>query len=208
MQPNGPPVCDRCGVELRGAFDAVLRCAACRAAPPAFAMARAPWRYEGPVRQAVHEFKYRGRWRLGPWLAEDMARCARALLPLQDIDGVVAVPLFWLKRRLRGADAAGELAGALARALGKPLVRGALRRTRWTSTQTRWQGRRRRANVRGAFAARRRLVEDRTLLLVDDVLTTGATAHACATALRQAGARKVLVLAAARTPLTSSSLRV
>ena len=202
MQPNGPPACVRCGVELPGAFDAVLYCPSCRRRASAFEMARSPWCYVGPIRQAVHEFKYHHRWRLGAWLAQDMARCAQTLLPLEDIDGIVPVPAFWLKRRIKGFNPAEELARTLSGSLEKPLLRRALRQTRWTSTQTRLRGRKRWSNVRAAFAARPREVAEHTVLLVDDVFTSGATAQACALALREAGARNVYVLTAARTPLS------
>ena len=87
------PVCRCCGVGLRGAFDAVADCASCRAAPRAFELARAPWRYDGPVQAAVRRFKYRRRWRLGRWLADGMAQTARESLPLKDVSAVVPVPL-------------------------------------------------------------------------------------------------------------------
>jgi ComF family protein len=195
------PLCRRCGAELRGAFDAVLDCAACRTRPRAFDVARAPWRYAGPARHAIHRFKYRRRWRLGAWLADDMARTARAALPPGGVSAVVPVPLHWLKRRLAGRNHAEELAHHLARALGTPCLPQALTRRRWTRPQTRLSGRSRLANVRRAFAASEPLVRGRTVLLVDDVLTSGATADACARVLKAAGARAVYVLTAARTPL-------
>lgn len=195
------PLCRRCGAEIRGAFDAVLECAACRGHPRAFELARAPWRYAGAARQAVHRFKYRRRRRLGSWLAEDMARTARATFPCDAVSAVVPVPLHWLKRRLAGRNHAEELAHALSRSLGTPCLPRALARRRWTRPQTRLCGRARLRNVRQAFTASPRLVRDRTVLLVDDVLTSGATAEACARALKAAGARAVYVLTAARTPL-------
>ncbi|MBI4341751.1 MAG: ComF family protein [Candidatus Omnitrophica bacterium] len=199
---NGPPVCAACGKELPGAFDALLWCRACRNSPPAYEMARAPWRYAGCAAEAVQQFKYHHRWRIGRRLVEEMAAAAHASLPLDDIDAVVPVPLHWLKRRLRGFDPVEQLAGGLARSLCRPCLPRALRRIRWTATQTRLQGRARRRNVRGAFAANPQAVRGRCLLLVDDVLTSGATAQACAEALRRAGALRVFVLTAARTSLS------
>jgi ComF family protein len=188
-------------VELRGAFDAAMDCASCRVAPRAFELARAPWRYAGSVQTAVRRFKYRRRWRLGHWLADGMAQTAREALPLEDVSAVVPVPLHWLKRRLGGCNPAEDLARPLARALGKPCLPRALVRTRWTTTQTRLSWHERTRNVREAFTAFPGDVRSRTVLLVDDVLTSGATANACALALKQAGARAVFVLTAARTPL-------
>ena len=200
--PERPrPVCACCGVGLPGAFDAVAVCAYCRRRPPRFERARAPWPYAGAVQDAIRRFKYQRRWRIGRWLADDMSLTARASLPLAEVSAVLPVPLHWLKRRLKGWNPAEELAAAVARSLDKPCRPSALRRTRWTATQTRLGWRARSRNVRAAFAARPRLVRDQTILLIDDVLTSGATADACALALRQAGARRVFVLTAARTPL-------
>ena len=202
MPRLGPPVCARCGIGLPGAFDAEVECASCRTASPAFEMARAPWGYAGAAQEVVQQFKYRRRWRLGRWLAESMAAEARAVFPLDEVDAVVPVPPHWFKRRLQGFNAAEDLASAVARSLDKPYVPRALSRRRWTVTQTRlsWQARSR--NVRGAFTARAEGQGHRSLLLVDDVLTSGATANACARALKAAGVARVFVLTAARTPLS------
>jgi len=198
---NGPPVCARCGMSLSGAFDAVLECARCRRRPPAFEMARAPWRYAGSAQAAIRQFKYHRRWRLGRWLSDAMTATARACLPMEEIAVVVPVPRHWLKRRLAGDDPARRLARVVARSLGKPYVPSAIRRTRWTASQTRLRGIRRRRNVQGAFRGSSRSVNRLAVLLIDDVLTSGATAGACAAALKDAGAARVFVLTAARTPL-------
>lgn len=201
MTPSGLPVCSCCGARLPGAFDAVVECSACRTARPVFDMARAPWLYAGAAQEAVKQFKYHGRWRLGRRLAQDMAKAARASFPLDDVAAVVPVPLHWLKRRLRGFNSVEQLARTVAGSLKKSYASSALQRTRWTVTQTRLGSRQRVRNVHRAFAARTRLVDGKTVLLIDDVLTSGATANACALALKDAGARAVFVLTAARTPL-------
>ena len=197
----GRPLCVQCGVGLPGAFDALAWCQACRAHPRAFERARAAWRYSGTGSAVVRQFKYHQRWRLGRWLAADMAATAQASLPVEEMTGIVPVPLHWAARRLRGGDPAKTLAVLVGHALGKPCWPRALRRRRWTPSQTRLSWRQRQRNVRGAFAADARLVRGRSLLLVDDVLTSGATAEACTEALIRAGARRVFVLTAARTPL-------
>ena len=137
MLRNGPPVCVCCGMELPGAYDATMRCASCRAHPPTFDAARAPWQYTGAARQAVRQFKYRRRWRLGQWLAEEMTRTAHSTLPLAEIDAVLPVPSHWLKRWLNGWHPVESLAKTVAQSLGKPCLTHRLRRTQWTKTQTR-----------------------------------------------------------------------
>ena len=196
-----PPVCCRCGVALSGAFDARVTCAACRNHPTAFDMARAPWQYAGVVPEAVQQFKYHRHWRVGEWMAHEMAHTAQASFPLEEVTGIAAVPLHGVKRWLKGWNPADELAHGIARHVQKPYLRGALRRTRWTATQTQLSWRQRARNVRGAFAASSRIGRHHTVLLIDDVLTSGATVEACAFALRNAGVARVFVLAAARTPL-------
>jgi ComF family protein len=202
MHPIGLPVCARCGAGLAGAFDAVTLCGACRDRAPVFDRARACWWYAGTVCEAIRQFKYHRRWRIGQRLAEDMASTASRSFPVDDIEVVVPVPLHWAKHRLRGFNPAQALAQLIATRLAKPCVIGALRRTRWTRTQTRLHGRERFRNVKDAFAARPERLGRRGVLLVDDVFTSGATAAACVRALKSAGAERIFVLTAARTPLS------
>ncbi len=194
------PVCTRCGLPLEAAYDAQVLCRSCRVVPPAFEIARAAWAYTGPIQTAIQQFKYRRHWRIGRWLAEEMVVVAQRELPLEAIDAVLAVPMHWLKRRARGEDPSAVLARCVAGRLEKPYLRRALRKTRWTQTQTSVHGRDRFRNVREAYRATGRL-EDGRFLLVDDVMTSGATADACARALADAGAGAVSVLTAARTLL-------
>lgn len=198
---NGPPVCACCGMEIPGAYDARMRCASCREQPPAFDAVRAPWQYTGAAQQAVRQFKYHHRWRVGRWLADEMTAAARSNFPLDEVDAVLPVPAHWLKRWLTGWTPVESLAETVARSLNKPCLMRLLRRTRWTSTQTRLHWKDRLRNVREAFAAADGALKHRTVVLVDDVVTSGATADACARALKASGARRVFVLAAARTPL-------
>ena len=182
------PCCARCG--LPGPEGP---CQACLADPPALDGLRAAAAFGGPLADAVHAFKYRDRPALarplGRWLAARVASPPGALL--------VAVPLARGRRVARGYDQAALLAGWVGRATGLPVLRGALRRVRETPPQVGRSRAERAANVAGAFAAGAG-VRGREIALVDDVVTTGATAEACARALKAAGAARVTLLALGR----------
>ena len=181
-----PPWCERCG---RPCTLAVPRCRDCP--PSSVASARAPFLYEGPAREAVHRLKYKG-WR------DVAAALAVAMVETPgppSADAITWVPLARRRRAERGYDQARALAVAVARLRGVPAVR-LLRRRVATGPQARRSGDERRSAMRGAFEPTREAPVD--VVLVDDVLTTGATAAACAEALLTAGARRVHVVAAAR----------
>jgi len=184
-----PPGCARCG--LPGP-DPV--CGACLADPPAFASCRAGGLFGGPLADAVHALKYGDR----PAVARPLGSWLAARAPWPDGAAVVAVPLGRKRRLARGYDQAQLLARAVARARGAALLSAALRRARETAPQVGKSRPERLRNVRGAFVADAARVRGRDLVLVDDVVTTGATADACAHALVAAGARSVHVLALAR----------
>jgi len=182
-----PPLCERCGRPWPSPLPT------CRDCPPqGIDLARSPFLYEGPVAAAIRGIKF-GGWRA---LAPRLAAAIAAVLPEPlGADAVCWVPLSPRRRRRRGFDQAEVLARVLADLLGLPAVR-ALRRRRDTAAQARLSGPLRRAALVGAFRARGRAPP--AVLLVDDVLTTGATASACAAALREAGADRVVVATAAR----------
>jgi ComF family protein len=188
-----PPRCPSCWQpERRGEM-----CGRCAQARPAFAGARSLYLYEGAVREAVHALKYNHLSGLARPMAEVMAGYLEAeALP---VDLVVPVPLFGRRQRLRGYNQSALLARELSRLGGLPLAERGLARRRNTPPQARSvDAEARRRNVAGAFAADRRRVEGRRVLLIDDVMTTGATLDACAQALRQAGAASVWALTFAR----------
>lgn len=171
------------------------RCALCRRGLRGFDTAYSFGAYDGVLRQLIHLFKYA---RIRP-LAAPLGEFLAAAIPRdQTFDAVVPVPLHWRRRWQRGFNQSALLARAVARRYGIP-VRTALRRIRATATQAGLTNARRRSNVAGAFLVRRaHHLAGRRILLVDDVMTTGATATACAFALKRAGARYVALLTLAR----------
>jgi len=166
--------------------------------PPAYGRARAAVRYDDIARDLVHRLKYGDRLDLATAMGQWMARAGRTLL--DDADAVVPVPLHW--RRLWGRRFnQAALARVVAADAGVPLLTAALRRARATSQQVGLSRSARAVNVQGAFAvtpAGKAAIHGQRLVLVDDVLTSGATVDACTRVLLRAGARNVDVLVFAR----------
>jgi ComF family protein len=164
--------------------------------PPPFARARAAVGYEGPAVPLVHGLKFADRLDHAPWMARWMARAAPDLLAESDV--VVPVPLHWRRRLSRRFNQSAELGKALAAIGGKPFAPHALIRSRNTQSQRGLTAQARRDNLAGAFQApqaARITIAGRRVLLVDDVITTAATAAACAHVLLKAGAAEVDVIA-------------
>ena len=196
IRPLTPPICDACGDPLpawRIVSIPLSRCPRCRRSRREVDRARAIGEHDGALKAIVHALKYEGRRSLARPLAALMRERAADLLA--GADCAVPVPLHRTRRRERGFNQAADLA----RHLGVQ-VRHALRRVRATPTQTGLPAAQRHRNVRDAFAVTRavRGLAGRTVVVVDDVSTTGATLEACARALKRAGVRNVLALTAAR----------
>lgn len=196
LQALGSPQCACCGVPLPHDGDAAARCGACLAEPPAFARARAPFAYGGPTRQLVLALKHGRRLHLARMMARAMLRVAGDLPP----DAVIVpVPSHRWRLWQRGFNQAAEIARQLSRQSGRPLVVDALDRIKPTPSTKGLTRSARRKNVQGAFAvAQPERILGRVVILVDDVMTTGATVAACAAKLTKAGARQVEVLTYAR----------
>jgi len=169
-----------------------------RSAPP-FAAAWAPFRYAHPLDLLEARFKFRGDLAAGRVLAELMIERARLEAPSLPAT-IVAVPLHVSRLRARGYNQALELAKPLARALGIPLDRDLLVRLRATPAQTGLDAAARRRNLRGAFAVAKGRALPHHVVLVDDVMTTGATLRECARTLRRAGVARVDAWVLARAP--------
>jgi ComF family protein len=174
-------------------------CGECLEREPPFACTWAPFRYDHPLDLLEARFKFRGDLAAGRVLAELMIERARFELPAMPAL-LVAVPLHVSRLRERGYNQAFELAKPLARALGVALDRDLLQRTRATPAQTGLDAAARRRNLRGAFAVEKRREMPSHVVLLDDVMTTGATLRECARTLRRAGIARVDAWALARAP--------
>jgi ComF family protein len=197
------PCCVRCGVPFASAAQGGpdQLCPSCRDAPPAFDRARAALRYDAQARRLLLPFKHADRTEIARTLVPHMARAGAALL--RQADMLVPVPLHRRRLFLRRYNQAALLARSLAHVARKPVLPDALVRTRATVSLGAKSAAERAGEVAGAFAVRASRVArlaGRRVLLIDDVMTSGATANACALVLKQAGASGVDVLVAARVP--------
>ena len=193
-----PPCCARCGLPFEVDLGADAICGACAREAPLYARARAALRYDEASRTLVLAFKHGDKLQLAPALGRFMRQAGAELLAACDI--IAPVPLHWTRLFARRYNQAAVLAHALVHDGGPAVVADLLERRRATPSQGRSGRVERRRNVRGAFALKRgRSVAGRRVLLIDDVLTTGATVSECARVLRDAGATAVDVLTLART---------
>jgi ComF family protein len=195
----GPPICACCGFPFEYDEGADALCAACTARPPEWGRARTVFAYDDASRGLVLGFKHADRTDAAPAFGFWLARAGAELLDAADI--VAPVPLHRTRLVSRRYNQSALLAQAAARAAGRRCIPDLLRRTRRTRSQGGLGATARRRNVRAAFALRpawRESVQGARIVLVDDVLTTGATAEACASCLKSAGADGVDVLTLAR----------
>ncbi|RBP04183.1 ComF family protein [Roseiarcus fermentans] len=192
------PFCDRLGIPFEQDLGEGLLSPQAIADPPVFARARAVARFEdGPARKLVHRLKYSDRAEIARPMARWMARAGADILA--EADCLAPVPLHPLRLWRRRFNQAALLAREIARATGKPCDAGALRRVKATASQVGLSRAQRAENVQGAFrAADGAALKGRAIVLVDDVLTSGATANAASRALLRAGAARVDVLVFAR----------
>ncbi|MGQ9425739.1 ComF family protein [Gilvimarinus sp. F26214L] len=191
--------CGRCAIPLPGPSRI---CGSCLRSPPAFDRCRAAFRYGPPIDRLVGQLKNQRRLGSGALLTRLLLE---RLSDPGDFDLVAPVPLHWRRQLLRGFNQAAFIAEYLSRSMQLPLVSVAVRE-RATPKQQQLNRRKRLRNLDGVFRIDPERVEGRRLLLVDDVVTTGATAEALSRQLREAGAKWVEIWALARTPAPDSGL--
>ena len=195
-----PPMCARCGLTFQGDINMSFECSNCHNVALHFAYARSAAAAKGVLLEIIHRYKYQRALWFEPFLAELLVKAALPTLGSgSGWNMIVPVPLHPSRQREREFNQAENLACRLARATGLPLNSRALVRTEATPSQTRLSREDRARNVRNAFAAAQRAnLRGARVVLVDDVMTTGATTNACARVLRKAGAEEVCVWTVAR----------
>ena len=221
LEPVTPPACEICSEPFPGRIPHGFACPNCADQTFAFECAISVWHSSGPLREAIHRFKYARSIHLRLPLARKLfdtlsdARLAQASVSSVTTDPdnpeigresenfpdwlLVPVPLHPRRLRERRFNQSAELARTLSKLSGLP-CRDLLRRTRYTTAQAALSRKERLKNLAGAFSLKKRaaLPSHGNLLLIDDVFTTGSTAHECATVLKKAGAQRIIVLTVAR----------
>ena len=199
VQRIEPPFCQRCSQPFDGAITQQFTCSNCAEREVHFECAVSAYLSRGVVRDFIHAFKYNGQFHLRHPLADWLATALDdPRIASQPFDALVPVPLHHVRFREREFNQAAELATLVAKPREIPVLH-ALRRTRYTSTQTKLDRHERMENLRGAFRVRHTArVKERHLVLVDDVFTTGSTVEECSRVLLRAGAASVRVITVAR----------
>ena len=199
MQIIEHPFCAKCGDPIDGIVEDAYVCSWCVRNEPKFDAARSAVRYRGTLGVVLQSFKYGGVTCASSKLVDLLYACIRTHFACEQFDLVAFVPLYPTKERDRTFNQSRILAAGLAAKLSIPLFAQALRRTRDTPTQTSLNSRARRENVKNAFSVPHPdWIAGRRLLLVDDIMTTGATVAECSHKFRKAGAASVHVATVAR----------
>lgn len=193
------PLCTRCGIPFAGAGSDHV-CGRCQTHPPHFDVARSHLLYEGAARDLIHSFKYRYKPHLRRPLALLALEGLESFIMEQAPDAIVPVPLHRSRLKVRGFNQAVLLGNIFSARLSIPMLLDGLLRIRQTEPQIELAADQRRDNVKGAFkCARSAEIAGRSILLLDDVMTTGSTLDECAKELKKAGANVVLAITVART---------
>ena len=190
--------CHTCALPLPFATPG-MRCGECQSSPPSFSRAVIPWRYQFPVDGMIGRYKYHGQRKfVRPLLANFSHHIRQSAGTEQLPEALIPTPMHWRRRWSRGFNQAADIAEAIGTALDIPVAAGVVRRTRWVKAQRGLNRAERLANLHGVFEVCGTL--PKRVAIVDDVVTTGATARVLAHCLLEAGAMEVQVWALARTP--------
>jgi ComF family protein len=193
------PLCTRCGTPFESQVETDHLCEGCLRRPPVFDALIAPYLYEGGIMEAIHRIKYQGKTHLAGTFAGPLIAMARERLGETKGMIMIPVPLHPKRLRERGFNQGLILSRAIAPALETRIDLLSLRRMRYTRPQTGLKRDERRKNVKGAFGlAGKSGLKRKTVILVDDVATTGNTLNECARVLKRGGCEKVLCLTLAR----------
>jgi competence protein ComFC len=193
-----PPFCRSCSRPYEGMFSADFQCPSCAGRAMGFECAVAVFRAGGLLRELIHRFKYSGHYHLRALLAELLMEAFDDDRLKNPIDLIIPVPLHPTRQRERGYNQSEALAEIVSKKRGIPMIR-ALKRRIPTETQTQFDRKQRMQNLRNAFVLRdNSFVNGKSLLLLDDILTTGSTLAECAQVLRYAGASSIRAVTVAR----------
>jgi len=196
IEKNTPPFCAACGRHLDSEAIRKNTCLSCLGEKFYFDRAFSPCIYTGTIKKLIHEFKYANKDYLSKPFGQLMNTFIRDYyLPVEQVDFIIPVPLHKSRQREREFNQAELLSQQVADEFNKKVLKGALMRSKATKTQTELTFQERRQNLQRSFTVTRpELIKDTNLLLIDDVLTTGATANEAAKSLKSAGAKIVLLL--------------
>jgi len=199
IKPLSEPLCKLCGRTLDKETGPVTGiCGFCLKDPPKFDMARGYADYHGALARLIKDFKFKGRRKAVHSLARIIIEAEQRLKTKEVVDAAIPVPLHNSRLSERGFNQAMDLARAVAQKRGIPVMTGELIRVRPTEPQFGLSAAKRKENMRGAFKAKNpEIIRGKRFLLVDDIITTGATVNECARILKKAGAEKVYAVALA-----------
>ncbi|MCX7872699.1 MAG: ComF family protein [Verrucomicrobiae bacterium] len=194
------PVCKVCGRHFEGNITVEFTCEKCQNEKTYYNIARSAVKYNGTILKALCAYKYNRAMWFEPFLASMLIEKAKEEIDAENWDCIVPVPLHFARKNERGFNQAERLSLRLSQALNIPMNVSILKRVKYTETQTALERRKRGENVKNAFTLKKKSLNINNLrvILVDDVMTTGATVNECAKTLRKGGASAVFVLTLAR----------
>ncbi len=192
MEYVGEPRCAKCGKPIRYAEKEY--CEDCKNGEFFFEKGKSIWIHKGPVAWSVYQFKYHNRRVYGEFYAGEMWRLYGKDITRWNIDCIVPIPLHWKRKRSRGYNQAECIARSLGKLSGIPVVSDAIKRIRYTERQKNLDNKERKRNLEGAFRISRKWKKTKSVLLIDDIYTTGSTLNEVAKMLKQSGVEKIWFL--------------